>query len=120
MRAVRRSVPDRVLQARAVLDSVILVEVSTSVFEEAGRLEPSVLRSLDAIHLLSALDLGDELEGLVTYDDRAYWDREAHIRLEIESGDVVVVECAEPIGQVTPEWTDDDFASADPSLAQRR
>ncbi len=70
MRAVRRSVPDRVLQARAVLDSIILVEVSTNVFEEAGRLEPSVLRSLDAIHLAAALDLGDELEGLVTYDDR--------------------------------------------------
>ncbi len=57
------------------------------------------------------------LDDTVTH---AYWDREAHIRLEIESGDVVVVECAEPIGQVTPEWTDDDFASADPSLAQRR
>ena len=70
MRAVRRSVPDRVLQARAVLDSIILVEVGTTVFEEAGRLEPSLLRSLDAIHLAAALDLGDELEGLVTYDDR--------------------------------------------------
>ncbi len=70
MRAVRRSVPDRVLQVRAVLDSIILVEVSTSVFEEAGRLEPSGLRSLDAIHLAAALDFGDELEGLVTYDDR--------------------------------------------------
>jgi predicted nucleic acid-binding protein len=70
MRAVRRIVPDRALQARAVLDSVTLVEVASSVFEEAGRLDPSVLRSLDAIHLASALDLGDDLEGLVTYDDR--------------------------------------------------
>ncbi len=70
MRAVRRSVPDRVLQARAVLDAIILVEASTGVSEAAGRLEPSVLRSLDAIHLAAALDLGDELEGLVTYDDR--------------------------------------------------
>jgi predicted nucleic acid-binding protein len=40
------------------------------VFEGAGRLEPSGLRSLDAIHLAAALDLGDDLEGLVTYDDR--------------------------------------------------
>ncbi len=70
MRAVRRIVPDRALQARAVLDSVTLVEVGPSVFEEAGRLDPSLLRSLDAIHLASALDLGDDLEGLVTYDDR--------------------------------------------------
>ncbi len=70
MRAVRRIVPDRALQARAVLDSVTLLKVDSSVFEEAGRLDPSVLRSLDAIHLASALDLGDDLEGLVTYDDR--------------------------------------------------
>jgi predicted nucleic acid-binding protein len=70
MRAVRRIVPDRALQARAVLDSVTLVDVRSSVFEEAGRLDPSVLRSLDAIHLAAALDLGDDLEGLVTYDDR--------------------------------------------------
>jgi predicted nucleic acid-binding protein len=70
MRAVRRVVPDRVLQARKVLDSVILVEVTAAVFEDAGRLDPASLRSLDAIHLAAALDLGDDLEGLVTYDDR--------------------------------------------------
>ena len=70
IRAVRRSVPDRLLQARAVLDSVTLVEVRTSTFEGAGRLDPVGLRSLDAIHLAAALDLGDDLEGLVTYDDR--------------------------------------------------
>ena len=70
MRAVRGVVPDRVLQARAVLDSVTLVEVTSAVFEAAGRLDPSGLRSLDAIHLAAALDLGDDLDGLVTYDDR--------------------------------------------------
>jgi len=46
-----------------------------------------------------------------------YWDRDVDVRLEIDSGDVVVIECAEPIGQVEPDWTDDDFAAADPSLA---
>lgn len=70
MRAVRRAAPDRVLQARAVLDSVTLIEISTQTFEEAGRLEPSLLRTLDAIHLAAALDLGEDLDGLVTYDDR--------------------------------------------------
>jgi len=70
MRAVRRTVPDRALMARAVLDSITLVEVRSSLFEEAGRLDPSALRSLDAIHLAAALDLGDDLKGLVTYDDR--------------------------------------------------
>jgi len=70
MRAVRRVVPDRVLRAREVLDAITLVEVTAAVFEEAGRLEPADLRSLDAIHVASALDLGDSLEGLVAYDDR--------------------------------------------------
>lgn len=70
MRAVRRAVPDRVLQARAVLDSLVLTQVTPAVFEIAGRLDPHGLRSLDAIHLASALDLGDDLDGLVTYDDR--------------------------------------------------
>jgi len=28
------------------------------------------LRSLDALHLAAALELGDELDGIVTYDDR--------------------------------------------------
>ena len=27
-------------------------------------------RRLDALHLASALELGDELEGLITYDER--------------------------------------------------
>ena len=70
MRTVRRVEPERVLRAREVLDAITLVEVTTAVFEEAGRLEPADLRSLDAVHVAAALDLGDGLEGLVTYDDR--------------------------------------------------
>ncbi len=70
LRAVRRFAPDRVLQARAVLDSITLVQLTTPLFEMAGRLDPTTLRSLDALHLAAALDLGDDLDGLVTYDDR--------------------------------------------------
>jgi predicted nucleic acid-binding protein len=33
-------------------------------------LDPAVLRSLDALHLAAALSLADDLDGLVTYDDR--------------------------------------------------
>lgn len=47
-----------------------LVHLTPAVCEDAGRLDPPGLRSLDAIHLAAALDLGDDLEGLVTYDDR--------------------------------------------------
>ena len=70
VRAVRRVAPDRAVQARAVLDAVTLIEVTTGMVEEAGRLDPSLLRSLDAVHLAAALALGDDLEGLVTYDER--------------------------------------------------
>ncbi|MDZ7674517.1 MAG: type II toxin-antitoxin system VapC family toxin [Acidimicrobiales bacterium] len=70
MRAVRRAAPDLAPRAREVLDAVVLVEVTSAVFAAAGRLEPSSLRTLDAVHVASALDLGDDLEALVTYDQR--------------------------------------------------
>lgn len=70
LRATRRGAPDQVQQARAVLDSVTLISISTAVFEHAGTIEPDLLRSLDALHLAAAIDLGDDLEGIVTYDDR--------------------------------------------------
>lgn len=70
MRAVRRAAPDHLVRARAVLDSVTLLEVTTEIFEEAGRLDPRILRTLDAVHLAAALALGDDLEGIVTYDER--------------------------------------------------
>lgn len=69
-RVVRRVVPDRALLARRVLESITLVSVSTAAFEAAGRVDPVELRSLDAVHLAAAMELGDELEGIVTYDDR--------------------------------------------------
>ena len=70
LRAVRRAAPDQAVQARAVLDSITLTEVTTALFEAAGRLDPTTLRSPDAVHLAAALDLGDDLDGLVTYDER--------------------------------------------------
>jgi predicted nucleic acid-binding protein len=69
-RAVRRANPDLMPQARAVLDSVTLLTMPTNTFERAADLEPDVLRSLDALHLAAALELGDDLDGIVTYDDR--------------------------------------------------
>jgi predicted nucleic acid-binding protein len=70
MRAVRRSTPDRLVRVREVLDSLTLLAVTTSIFDAAGRLDPLVLRTLDAVHLAAAFDLGDDLEAIVTYDDR--------------------------------------------------
>ncbi len=70
LRAVRRAAPDLALRARVVLDSITLLSVTTPLFEAAGRLGPSDLRTLDALHLASALALGDDLVAVVTYDRR--------------------------------------------------
>lgn len=56
--------------ARLVLDSLVLTEVTAAIFEAAARLDASGLRSLDAVHLAAALDLGGDLDGIVTYDER--------------------------------------------------
>lgn len=70
LRAVRRTAADRVVRARAVLDSITLMAITTSTFEAAGRLDPTILRTIDAVHVTAALELGDDLIGIVTYDDR--------------------------------------------------
>jgi uncharacterized protein len=70
MRAARRIDPTLLVRVREVLDGLTIVEVSTALFSVAGRLEPPTMRSLDAIHLAAALDLGDDLDVLVAYDER--------------------------------------------------
>lgn len=55
---------------RQALRTVHLVAVSRSVCDMAAELGLEEIRSLDALHLASALLLGDELAGIVTYDER--------------------------------------------------
>ncbi|MFK5634043.1 type II toxin-antitoxin system VapC family toxin [Ornithinimicrobium sp. LYQ103] len=69
-RAVRRVRPESAPLARQVLDTLTVLRLETGVFEEAARLEPPGLRSLDALHLAAALMLEDDLLGVVTYDER--------------------------------------------------
>lgn len=69
-RAVRRTHPDLAVVARQTLDAIALLTLTAADFDNAGRIGPDDLRSLDAIHLAAALSLGDDLESLVTYDDR--------------------------------------------------
>lgn len=70
LRATRRGAPDLMPRARRVLDSLYLVAITFATFERAAELLPDQLRTLDALHLAAALDLGDDLDGLVTYDER--------------------------------------------------
>lgn len=57
-------------RAREVLSSVDLVRVNDRVLNAAGELQPTGVRSLDAIHLATAQQLGADLGRLVSYDDR--------------------------------------------------
>lgn len=57
-------------RADRLLAEVDLLSLSAEVFDDAGRLEPVSLRSLDALHLAAAMLLGGDLAGVVTYDDR--------------------------------------------------
>lgn len=45
-----------------------------------------------------------------------FWDNSVAPRLIIDSGDVVVIECAEPVGQLSPDSSHGDLANLDFSL----
>jgi uncharacterized protein len=70
LRALLPAGDDAMTRGRAVLQRIDLVRVSDRILNAAGVLRPSALRSLDAIHLATAQELGDSLSALVTYDDR--------------------------------------------------
>lgn len=57
-------------RAKEALARIDLVRINDRVLANAGELLPPTLRSLDAVHLATALLLGGELKALVTYDDR--------------------------------------------------
>ena len=56
-------------RADEILEGIALVAVDDPILRDAAALEPSRLRSLDAVHLATALSL-DGLEAVVTYDLR--------------------------------------------------
>jgi len=70
LRAVRHLGPDALATVREGLRRIDLIGVDDRILDGAGILEPRVLRTLDAIHLSTALAVGDDLEAIVTYDDR--------------------------------------------------
>jgi predicted nucleic acid-binding protein len=69
-RALMPSGPEAVTRGEDVLRRLQLLRVNDRVLSEAGRMQPAELRSLDAIHLASATQLGASVNHIVTYDDR--------------------------------------------------
>jgi predicted nucleic acid-binding protein len=69
-RVVRRSHDEPPFRdrAEAVLAACALLSVDARVLSRAAALDPPRLRTLDAIHLASALEVGDDLGAFVAYD----------------------------------------------------
>lgn len=57
-------------RAREILTRMALVDVDRRALVAAAALDPPTLRTLDAIHLATALTLREDLAALVTYDRR--------------------------------------------------
>jgi len=68
-RAVAERGADAGTRARRVLDRMHLLTLGDALLDAAGGLWVG-LRSLDAIHVAAALELGEDVECLVTYDHR--------------------------------------------------
>ena len=69
VRAARRA-RVRATRASAVLDGIASVPIDDGILRDAAELSPASLRTLDAIHLASARSLGEDIDAVITYDER--------------------------------------------------
>lgn len=69
-RGALRKTADGVELAEATLSKVAIIEMTDAIIASASTMKPVLLRSLDAIHVATALSLGSELDAVVTYDGR--------------------------------------------------
>jgi uncharacterized protein len=70
LRSIRRLDSDALPAARALIGDLHLIPLSGRVVDEAAALGEPLLRSLDALHLASALSIATELTAFVAYDRR--------------------------------------------------
>lgn len=70
IRACARRSAEDALEARRWLEGVSLLPLEDLILDIASELGPTSLRSLDALHLATALSIRDELGLFVTYDER--------------------------------------------------
>jgi len=71
-RALLRAGADREAHARLqdVFRTIAVLRIDDDVLSRAERIAPPTLRSLDAVHVATAMGLGSDLEAVVTYDKR--------------------------------------------------
>ncbi len=70
LRGCRRLDAAALPQARELLADIELVPLSGRVVDEAGDIAEPPLRSLDALHLASALSIATDLTAFIAYDRR--------------------------------------------------
>ncbi len=68
----------------ALFEDLLVREIDRGIAAAAGRLRPAGLRTLDAIHLATGLELRAELDAFITYDARLADAARAH-RLPVVS-----------------------------------
>lgn len=69
-RAIVRTAPELSRDAGPLIDDLARVEVGAQDFDHARVLQPSTMRTLDALHLAIVLGHDGRSAGIVTYDQR--------------------------------------------------
>lgn len=69
-RSAGRTGPATVARAERLLAEAEVLRLDPGAFDDAGRMAPDDLRSLDALHIAAARLLGPDLAGIVAYDRR--------------------------------------------------
>ena len=69
-RAVARAIPESTAAMVDVFEAVNVLAFDARIAARAAALRPASLRTLDAIHLATALELAGDLTAFVSYDDR--------------------------------------------------
>jgi uncharacterized protein len=70
IRACARYSPDHALRAREWLQGLALLPLDDLVLDRSPSLGPAGLRSLDALHLATALGVREDIGAFVVYDQR--------------------------------------------------
>jgi len=67
-RAARRADRAEPRDVRSVISLVTMIDVDATILRAAASLDPPFLRSLDAIHLATALTVAGDIDAFITYD----------------------------------------------------
>lgn len=69
-RALARHAPQAAVRLHLVLDLIDLIDLDPGIRILAQTVRPATVRTLDAVHLATALSIGARLTSFVTYDKR--------------------------------------------------